>query len=175
MKNTSTIFPAETKYRSFEDLEVYKVAREFRIKMYRIAKGLPDFEKFGFASQMRRAAVSLTNNLAEGHGRFHFLDQIRFTLIARGSLEELLDDLNICLDEKYLSESDVGQHKSSGWHLLKLTNGWLRYLRDRKFGTSLALHEPSAADADDSLEWLDALLEEHPGLMPPRIESPVRY
>jgi hypothetical protein len=57
-------------YRSFEDLEVYKAAREFRKAMYRVAKRLPDFEKFGLASQIRRAAISLTNNLAEGHGRF---------------------------------------------------------------------------------------------------------
>ena len=163
------------KYRSFEDLEVYKMAREFRIKMYQIAKGLPDFEKFGLASQMRRAAVSVTNNLAEGHGRFHFLDQIRFTLISRGSLEELMDDLNVCLDEKYLSANDVERHKSSGWHLLKLMNGWLRYLRDRKFGTSLELHESSASNADEGLDWLDTLLEQHPDLLPPQSAEPVRY
>jgi four helix bundle protein len=175
MKQSTTNLVAETKYRSFEDLEVYKVAREFRIKMYQIAKGLPDFEKFGLASQMRRAAMSLTNNLAEGHGRFHFLDQIRFTLISRGSLEELLDDLNICLDEKYLSEMDVERHKSSGWHLLKLTNGWLRYLRDRKFGASCELHESPASDTDDTLDWLNAFLEQHPDLLPPRRVEPVHY
>src|SRR6185312_733632 len=90
-------------YRSFEDLEVYKVARDFRKLMYGVAKTLPDIEKFGLAGQIRRAATSLTNNLAEGHGRFHFLDQIKFTLISRGSLEELIDDLNSCLDENYSS------------------------------------------------------------------------
>ena len=89
-------------YRSFEDLEVYKTAREFRVAMYRVAKTLPDFEKFGLASQMRRAALSVTNNLAEGHGRFHFLDQIKFVLISRGSLEELMDDMNVCSDESEL-------------------------------------------------------------------------
>lgn len=175
MKETSANPAVETQYRSFEDLEVYKAARAFRIKMYQIAKGLPDFEKFGLASQMRRAAMSLTNNLAEGHGRFHFLDQIRFTLISRGSLEELMDDLNICLDEKYLSEIDIERHKSSGWHLLKLTNGWLRYLRDRKFGASSELHESSASNTDDALEWLNALLEQHPDLLPPRNVESVRY
>ena len=60
--------------------------------MYRVAKRVPDIEKFGLASQMRRAALSLTNNIAEGHGRFHYLDQIKFTLQSRGSLEELIDD-----------------------------------------------------------------------------------
>src|SRR2546423_11319645 len=79
---------------TFEDLEVYQVAREFRKSMYEIAKHLPEIEKFGLGlvSQMRRAALSLTNNIAEGHGRFHFLDQIKCTLQSRGSLEELIDD-----------------------------------------------------------------------------------
>src|SRR5213076_131323 len=87
---------------TFEDLEVYQVAREFRKAMYRIAKRLPDIEKFGLVSQVRRAAVSLTNNIAEGHGRYHYLAQIKFTLQSRGSLEELVDDLNICEDQQYL-------------------------------------------------------------------------
>src|SRR6266545_529997 len=113
-------------FRTFEDLEVYKVAREFRKAMYSVAKRLPHFEKFGLANQIRRAAVSLTNNLAEGHGRFHFLDQIKFTLISRGSLEELIDDLNICLDEGYLPTGEVESLKTSGWHVLKLMNGYLR-------------------------------------------------
>src|ERR1700743_3058061 len=89
-------------YRSFEDLEIYKAGREFRKAMYQVAKTLPEFEKFALANQICRAAVSLTNNFAEGHGRFHFLDQIKFTLISRSSLEELMDDLNICFDENYL-------------------------------------------------------------------------
>ena len=158
-------------YRSFEDLEVYKAMREFRKAMYRVAKRLPDFEKFGLASQIRRAAVSLTNNLAEGHGRFHFLDQIKFTLICRGSLQELIDDLNVCSDENYLPSDDVVALKGSGWQVLKLTNGYLRYLRDRKFGSTLELHETprpyqAAPDHNESTEWLEELLEQHPDLLP---------
>ncbi len=158
-------------YRSFEDLEVYKAAREFRKAMYRVARRLPDFEKFGLASQTRRAALSLTNNLAEGHGRFHFLDQIRFTLISRGSLEELMDDLNVCLDENYLPPDEVGNLKSTGWQLLKLTNGYLRYLRDCKMGVSLGPREEApaycASNDNESLEWLEELLAQHPDLLPP--------
>src|SRR5438093_1096096 len=86
-------------FRTFEDLEVYKAARDFRKQMYRITRELPAFEKFELASQIRRAAVSLTNNIAEGHGRYHFADQVRFILSARGSLQELIDDLNVCADE----------------------------------------------------------------------------
>ena len=158
-------------YRSFEDLEVYKAMREFRKAMYRVAKRLPEFEKFGLVSQIRRAALSLTNNLAEGHGRFHFLDQIKFTLIARGSLEELVDDLNVCSDENYLPVDEIVGLKNTGWQILKLTNGYLRYLRDRKLGSSLELHEAAqsyttAANNDESMVWLEELLEQHPELLP---------
>src|SRR5437763_16525791 len=96
---------------TFEDLEVYQCAREFRKAMYRTARVLPEIEKFALASQIRRAAVSLTNNIAEGHGRFHFLDQIKFTLQARGSLEELIDDLNLCEYEQYPSAHQVSSSK----------------------------------------------------------------
>ena len=158
-------------YRSFENLEVYKAAREFRKAMYRVTKRLPDFEKFGLVSQVRRAAVSLTNNLAEGHGRFHFLDQIKFTLISRGSLEELIDDLNVCADENYLPSDEVVGLKNTAWQVLKLTNGCLRYLRDRKLGSSLELRETpqsyqAAPDDNESMEWLEELLEQHPDLLP---------
>src|SRR3981081_4306986 len=95
------------RYQTFEDLEVYQVAREFRKAMYRVAKQLPEEEKFGLISQVRRAAVSLTNNIAEGHGRFHFLEQIKFMLQSRGSLEELMDDLNVCADEAYLVATEI--------------------------------------------------------------------
>src|SRR5207247_3519772 len=119
-------------FRTFEDLEVYKSAREFRKKMYGVARRLPDFEKFGLASQIRRAAVSLTNNMAEGHGRYYFADQVRFFLGSRGSLQELVDDLNVCDEEKYLQNDEVAELKEKAWRVLGLINGYLRFLRDRK-------------------------------------------
>src|SRR5438093_4197904 len=130
-------------FRTFEDLEAYQAARAFRKAMYAVSRRLPDFEKFELASQIRRAAVSLTNNIAEGHGRFHYLEQIKFTLIGRGSLEELIDDLNICEDENYLPSLKVAELKQKAWHVHRVMAGYLRYLRDRKQGASLALHETS--------------------------------
>src|SRR5436853_1807377 len=123
---------------TFEDLDVYKIAREFCKQMYRIASSLPEIEKFGLSNQMRRAAVSLTNNIAEGHGRYHYLDQIKFTLQSRGSLQELIDDLNVCSDENYLPGAEIGLFKQQGWRVYQLTNGYIRYLRERKAGASLA-------------------------------------
>ena len=133
---------------TFEDLKVYQVAREFRKAMYRIAKKLPDMERFGLASQIRRAAVSLTNNIAEGHGRYHYLDQIKFTLQARGSLEELIDDLNVCADEEYLAIEEIGSLKEKGWRIRQLIDGYIRYLREQRSpaGSSSTRESPPAYD-----------------------------
>jgi four helix bundle protein len=138
-------------YQTFEDLEVYQVAREFRKAMYRVAKRLPQEEKFGLTSQIRRAAISLTNNIAEGHGRFHFLEQIKFMLQSRGSLEELLDDLNVCEDEAYLPIQEIESLRQNGWRVHKLINGYIRFLRGRASGNSPHARE---APADDDLEDL---------------------
>jgi four helix bundle protein len=144
---------AEAKhYQTFEDLEVYQVAREFRNAVYRVAKRLPEEEKFGLTSQIRRAAVSLTNNIAEGHGRFHFLEQIKFMLQARGSLEELLDDLNVCEDEAYLAAQEIETLKQEGWRVHKLINGYIRFLRSRTTRDSSRVREASSdydLDEDD--------------------------
>src|SRR6266478_5683880 len=133
------------RYQTFEDLETYQTAREFRKAMYRVAKRLPEEEKFALASQIRRAAVSLTNNNAEGHGRFHYLEQIKFCLNSRGSLEELLDDLNICQDESYLPGAEIEALKQQGWRAHQLLNGYIRWLRERKQGATLELREESPA------------------------------
>jgi len=146
--------PGGSEFRTFEDLEVYKAAREFRKKMYGVARRLPDFEKFGLASQIRRAAVSLTNNMAEGHGRYHFADQVRFFLGSRGSLQELVDDINVCNDEKYLEGDEITELKGEAWRVLGLINGYLRYLRDRKANDRSAVREGS----DDELALLDEAL-----------------
>lgn len=139
-------------FQTFEDLEVYRAAREFRKAMYDVTRRLPDVEKYELASQIRRAAVSLTNNIAEGHGRFHYPDQIRFILHSRGSLEELVDDLNVCLDENYVSPDQVAKLKEKALGVLTLLNGYLRYLRRR----SSSAREPdsSYAISEESLDVL---------------------
>src|ERR1700722_10740072 len=84
-----------------DDFELYKTAREFRKRAYCLLKQLPPEEKYALANQMRRAAVSVTNNIAEGHGRWHYKENIHYCLISRGSVEELIDDFNTCIDESY--------------------------------------------------------------------------
>jgi len=128
-------------FQTFEDLEVYKKAREFRKSMYAITRKLPLFEKYELGSQVRRASLSLTNNIAEGHGRYHYLDQIRFQLQARGSLSELMDDLNVCENENYLANDEITPLKARAKEVQRLINGYIRYLRRRKVGDSPLVRE----------------------------------
>ena len=117
---------------SFEELEVYRAAREYRRKIYQLVKMLPAEERYNLKSQMQRAAVAVTNNIAEGHGRFHFQENIQFLRVSRGSLEELIDDLNVCIDEGYIDGKEVTQLKLESYALLKRLNGYLAYLRNRQ-------------------------------------------
>jgi four helix bundle protein len=159
-KNTASYRPpppaaAQEKYRAFEDLDVYKAARGFRREMCGVTRQLPGFEKFELGSQIRRAAVSLTNNIAERHGRYHYLEQIKFCLNSRGSLEELLDDLNVCEDESYLSADQIIRLKQEGRRVQQLLNGYMRWLRAQRQGASLELRETSHDEfTDDELNEL---------------------
>jgi four helix bundle protein len=150
-----TVATDQKRYRTFEDLEVYQVAREFRNAMYRVNRQLPSFERFELGSQIRHASVSLTNNIAEGHGRFHYLEQITFWLNARGSLEELIDDLNVCEDESYLPPAEINSLIQQGWRVHRGLAGCMRWLRQREQGAALALHEDSSG-----YRWADDVLDE---------------
>jgi four helix bundle protein len=133
----------------FQDLEVYQVAREFRKGRDRAAKHLPDEEKFGLSSQIRRAALSLTNKITGGHGRFHYPDQIKVTLQSRGSLEELMDDLKMCDGDQYVPNADIATLKQQGWRVRQLIGGYIRYLRQQmNSGTSRRKEEEEVAYGD---------------------------
>jgi len=122
--------------------------------MYAVSRKLPTFEKYDLGSQIRRASVSLTNNIAEGHGKYHYLEQIKFQLQARGSLEELIDDLNVCEDEGYLLEDDVRILKERARDVQRLISGYVRYLRDQKAGSSLLIRETHENRVDDDFDEL---------------------
>jgi len=121
--------------RDFEDLEVYREAREFRKRVYKLTRLLPGDEKFIIIPQMRRAAISITNNIAESHGRYGYQDKARFLRNARGSMQEILDDINICEDEKYAKKEHLDDLRQHGIKVRKLINGYIAYLnREKKKG-----------------------------------------
>ncbi len=112
-----------------DDFELYKAAREFRKRIYVLIRQLPLTEKYCLGSQMRRASVSITNNIAEGHGRWHYQENLRFCRMARGSIDEVLDDLNVCIDEKYGDQQHVSELKSEAYSQIGRINGYMAYLR----------------------------------------------
>jgi four helix bundle protein len=123
--------------RDFTDLEVWKAAREMRRQIYALAKTLPDFEKFGLASQLRRAAVSVTANLAEGYGRFGYQENVQFCRQARGSIYELRDHIITCTDESFISKDDGSRLDAGLQRVAMILNGYLRatLARERPDGT----------------------------------------
>jgi len=92
---------------TFENLEVWHDSRELIKKVYQLTQGFPLEEKYGLTSQIRRAVVSITCNLAEGSSRQSLKDQARFSTLAYGSLMEVLNQLIIAVDLKYLDEDSL--------------------------------------------------------------------
>jgi four helix bundle protein len=122
----------ERKIKSFEDLEVWQFCRKLRKRLTKLAKNLPGEEKFRLADQIIRAARSVTNNLAEGYGRFHYQENIQFCRQSRGSLYELIDHLIICLDDDYINNDEFTKYRDDCIRGIQLMNGYIRYLSKQK-------------------------------------------
>ena len=114
--------------RSFEDLECWKLAAGLRRKISLLVKTFPSEEKFRLSDQMVRASRSVTNNIAEGYGRYHFLENAKFCRNSRGSLTELQDHLMIAFEEKYLSEELYTELQTDILNCQKVLNGYVKYL-----------------------------------------------
>jgi len=115
----------------FEGLEVYQEARVLRRRVYKLTALLPAKERFILFPQMRRAALSVTNCIAEGHGSRSFRHNISYLYRSRGSVCELQDDFNTCEDEAYFKKEHLDDLRSQAEKVLKLINGYITYLRRR--------------------------------------------
>jgi four helix bundle protein len=93
----------------FEDLEAWQIARELANQIYKITKQESVCRDFGFVDQIRRAAISIMNNIAEGFERGSNKDFVRFLFIARGSAGEVRSLLYLGLDQGYLTNSEFSE------------------------------------------------------------------
>jgi four helix bundle protein len=119
--------PAITK---FEDLECWKAAREVRLFVAkRVLPVLPKDERYRLGDQMLRAARSVTANIAEGFGRFHYLDNSKFCSNGRGSLFETLDHLITASDEGLIDASLQAEGRALVETAVRLLNGYMAYLK----------------------------------------------
>jgi four helix bundle protein len=129
-------------FRSFQELECWKAARQIRNFISGIMKQLPKQEQFDLIDNMRRASRSCTRNIAEGYGRFHFQENIQFCRISRGSMTELWDDLITCVDEKYISQDKFNEGVTLITHAIKILNGYISYLENAKNILPASMKEP---------------------------------
>jgi four helix bundle protein len=130
---------ADAQIRDFTDLKVWQLARELRKLVYQIARKLPAEERFGLASQMQRAAVSITANVAEGFGRYSYQENIQFCGTARGSAFEVRDHLIAAEDENYISASEHQSVDALAQRVIQTLNGYIRATKERQ-----RLKEPRA-------------------------------
>ena len=124
--------PKKKYVHTFEELEVYKMAREFSRKVSKLIKSLPKEEEYVLKPQMKRAKLSVTNNIAEGFGRYHYQENIQFCRHSRASVCELIDDFNECFDESYIDEKYCNALKSDGYLLIKVLNSYIASIKRRR-------------------------------------------
>jgi four helix bundle protein len=120
----------------FTELRTWQAARKLRQEIYRLTKSFPEEERFGLAAQMRRAAVSVTANLAEGYGRFSYQENMQFCRQSRGSVYELRDHLTTALDAGYLSRERFRQLDQIALDVIRLLNGYIRSTKKLKENTA---------------------------------------
>ncbi len=120
------------KIQSFTDLNTWKEGHKLVLSIYRISEDFPEKEIFGLTSQMRRCAVSITSNIAEGFSRSTNKDKYQFYSIAQGSLTELQNQLIIARDVGYLKDSKFQNVAQQTIVVNKLING-LKRIKNIKY------------------------------------------
>jgi len=120
----------DNKIKSFADLIAWKKSHKLVIEIYGITKDFPREEIFGITNQMRRCAVSITSNIAEGFSRKFKKEKIQFYRISLGSLTELQNQLLISRDVDYLTSDDFNRISLKTVEAHKLINGLIKSAQD---------------------------------------------
>ena len=115
--------------RKYTELDVCIKSRSLVNRIYRITKSFPRDEMFGLTNQMRRAAVSVPSNIAEGCGRQYSKDAIQFFFIARGSLYELETQVYVASDQKYIVAEELEACLQEITACKQLVNGFVAYYK----------------------------------------------
>ncbi len=114
------------KIKSFTDLNSWKEAHKLCLGIYSLTRSFPTEEKYGIVSQMRRAAVSMTSNIAEGFSRRSYADKSHFYSMALGSNTELQNQILIARDLGYMTHSDYNELVNQFVVVNKLLNGLIK-------------------------------------------------
>jgi len=121
--------PTTAKYFRFEKLTVWQLARKFVVEIYKLTRKFPKDELFGLISQLRRAAVSVLLNIAEGSDRKSDVEFIRFLRIALSSLEEVVSGLYISLDQNFINQDQFNNLYGNANELAAKLNALMNKLK----------------------------------------------
>ena len=116
----------------YEHLDAWKEATNLAVKVYEITKEFPSTEFYGITSQLRRASVSISSNIAEGAGRSSKKDFKQFVHIASGSLNEVESLLHISFQLGFLQDGEFSDMRERVRQVGRLVGGLLRYLNENK-------------------------------------------
>ena len=116
---------------AFEKLEVWQLSRTFVTKIYKVTADFPDGEKFGLISQLRRASVSISSNLAEGNARLSNNDKARFFQYSYSSLMEVVNQLIISFDLGFLEERTLNQLRIESTELSSKINALYKSVKSK--------------------------------------------
>ena len=117
------------KIRSFRDLDALKEGHRLVLEIYKMTKSFPKEEMFGLSNQLRRAAVSITSNIAEGFSRKSLKEKMWFYSMAKASNTELQNQLLIARDVGYLSREKFKELEEQSIRVNKLISGLIRYCK----------------------------------------------
>ena len=119
----------ERGYFAFEDLEVYHLSVDLAAGVYKLTQTSPDFERFGLISQLRRAAASVSLNIAEGKGRGTKKDFARFLLQARGSLLEVVSGIHLAERLKFTHRTETKTILDQAFELTNKLSSFVRAIQ----------------------------------------------
>jgi len=118
--------------KTYRDLMVWQKSMGLVTEIYRMTKMLPKDEIYGLTAQMRRCAISIPSNIAEGYGRSSTNDYIRFLNITSGSLYELQTQIEIALNLKYMSQGDFDKLYEAGREIERMLSSLIKKIRERR-------------------------------------------
>ena len=128
----------------FRDLRAWQQCRVVRQRIRLLVKGWPSEEKFRLTDQIIRSSRVPTSHIAEGYGRFHEKDNVRFCRIARGSLYETQDHLITACDEGIIEEAVRNEHVDMIEGTIRTVNAYINYLNSLSGGSNGMVSEPAA-------------------------------
>jgi len=122
----------EKKYGDFRDLEVWQHCKIIRAEIWNLSKTFPKDEKYRLSDQMIRSSRSATDCIAEGYGRYHYQENIQFCRQSRGSLYELMNQMDTALECEYIDQNYFNDMIKKIKSAIRLLNGYIKYLKKRK-------------------------------------------